>query len=160
MKLLLKNLLFTLVVPGTVAIWVPLVLARNAAAPEPWRYWLAAPFFTLGVVLYSWTVANFALIGRGTPAPIDAPRRLIVVGPHRYVRNPMYLGVLSAIFGWALLHSLARLFFYGLAVALTFHLFVVLVEEPSLRRQFGDEYTRYRAAVRRWIPGRGMRETA
>jgi len=101
MTLLLKNLLFTLLVPGTVAVWIPLAWSRRFVA-TPSSLLLALPVFLAGATLYAWTTFNFARIGRGTPAPIDAPRKLVVRGPHRYVRNPMSLGVLAVILGWAI----------------------------------------------------------
>ena len=86
--------------------------------------------------------------------PIDPPRRLIVQGPHRVVRNPMYLAVLSLVVGWAVLFRSLAILGYGAGLALAFHLFVLLVEEPTLQRQFGEDYRRYCAEVRRWVPGR------
>jgi protein-S-isoprenylcysteine O-methyltransferase Ste14 len=156
MKLLLKNLLFTLLVPGTVAVWIPLAWSRRWET-TPSSLLLALPVFLAGATLYAWTTFNFARIGRGTPAPIDAPRKLIVRGPHRYVRNPMYLGVLTVILGWAVAYRALPLVEYAAAVALVFHLVVLLVEESALRRQFGEEYAAYCRAVRRWLPGRPYR---
>lgn len=151
MKLLLKNLLFTLVVPGTVSVWIPwfLVRGQEASALLP-----AVPVFAIGAAIYAWTVYNFAVIGRATPAPIDAPRRLVVRGPHRFVRNPMYLGVLAVVAGWAIAFRSLPLLAYMLLVALAFHSAVLLVEEPALRKQFGAEYAAYCRSVRRWIPRR------
>jgi protein-S-isoprenylcysteine O-methyltransferase Ste14 len=152
-KLLCKNLLFTLIVPGSTAVWIPLLMVRTSPSPAAHRYWLAAPLFAIGAALYVWTTANFALIGRATPFPSDAPRRLIVMGPNRLVRNPMYLGVLSAIFGWALLYDARGLYVYGGGIAVMFHLMVLFYEEPALRRQFSDQYVDYCKVVNRWIPG-------
>ncbi|MGH9932165.1 MAG: methyltransferase family protein [Pyrinomonadaceae bacterium] len=95
---------------------------------------------------------DFARFGRGTPAPIDAPKRLIVRGLYRYTRNPMYVGVLTVIVAWALSFRMAALLVYGLAVAACFHLFIILYEERRLRRDFGIEYEEYCARVRRWLP--------
>jgi protein-S-isoprenylcysteine O-methyltransferase Ste14 len=156
LKLLLKNLLFTLLVPGTVAVWIPLAWSRRFAS-TPASFLLALPVFLTGATLYAWTTLNFAVIGKGTPAPIDAPRKLIVRGPHRYVRNPMYLGVLIVILGWTIAYRALPLLAYMAAVALAFHLVVLIVEEPALRRKFGDEYAAYCRAVRRWLPGRPYR---
>jgi len=99
-------------------------------------------------------VWQFATMGRGTPAIIDAPKRLVVRGPYRYVRNPMYLGVLLVVLGWAAFFEAPWLLRYAAAGALLFHVFVLLVEEPVLHRKFGAEYDSYRRAVRRWWPGR------
>lgn len=106
----------------------------------------------VGGALALWCVLTFALRGHGTPAPFDPPRRLVVSGPYRFVRNPMYLGAAVALSGAALFYrSLALLAFTAgfLGVA---HAFVVLYEEPALARAFGAEYDAYRSRVRRWRP--------
>jgi protein-S-isoprenylcysteine O-methyltransferase Ste14 len=95
---------------------------------------------------------RFALQGLGTPAPMAPPRRLVVTGLYRFVRNPMYVAVLSAIFGQGLLLGNGSVLLYGAAAWLLAHLFVVLYEEPTLRATFGDDYIRFSAAVPRWIP--------
>jgi protein-S-isoprenylcysteine O-methyltransferase Ste14 len=156
--LFLKNLLFTVLVPGTVAVYVPIRMAGGgpALASAPWGAprILALPLLVLGAATYLRCVWDFGTKGRGTPAPIDAPRELVVAGLYRYVRNPMYVGVLSLVTGWAIFFRSWGILLYGCALALAFHLFVVFYEEPRLRRQFGESYERYRRAVGRWIPGR------
>jgi protein-S-isoprenylcysteine O-methyltransferase Ste14 len=106
-----------------------------------------------GTLLALWCVLTFSLLGRGTPAPFDPPRRLVVRGPYRYLRNPMYLGAGLALAGAALFYrSWALLGYCGLFL-LTSHLFVRTYEEPTLQRLFGPEYAAYCNRVRRWIPG-------
>jgi protein-S-isoprenylcysteine O-methyltransferase Ste14 len=83
---------------------------------------------------------------------LDAPKRLVIRGLYRYTRNPMYVGVLTAILGWALIFKSSTLVFYGLCVGACFHLFVVFYEERRLRRLFGSEYDDYCARVGRWLP--------
>ena len=95
---------------------------------------------------------RFVRQGRGTPAPVAPPERLIANGLYRYVRNPMYIGVLAMIFGQALFLGSRGILLYGLGMALAFHLFVVLYEEPTLRWQFGAEYETYCQRVPRWLP--------
>ena len=146
--------LFLVIAPGTVAGLVPWWLTR-------WT--MHAPFFpgarVLGVALIAGglpvlldSFRRFAVEGLGTPAPVAPPQHLVISGLYRYVRNPMYVAVASLIFGQALLFGSVRLAEYGAIVVLVFHLFVVLVEEPSLRRKFGGEYEAYCARVYRWIP--------
>ena len=96
--------------------------------------------------------SRFALQGLGTPAPVFPTRNLVVTGLYRYVRNPMYLAVLTVILGQSLLLGNARVPAYGALVWLAFHLFVVGYEEPKLRATYGAEYERFWAAVPRWIP--------
>jgi protein-S-isoprenylcysteine O-methyltransferase Ste14 len=159
MWLLVKNLLFTVLVPGTVAVYIPLRIAAATAPVEHAAPWGVARVVALlplavGAAIYAWCVWDFATFGRGTPAPIDAPKRLVVRGLYRYVRNPMYVGGLLVIAGWALFHQAWWVLAYGVFVAACFHTFVVFYEEPALRRAFADSYVRYCARVHRWLPGR------
>ena len=108
----------------------------------------------LGATIAIWCVLTFALIGRGTPAPFDPPRRLVVRGPYRYVRNPMYIGAAMALSGAALFYRSLPMLAYLIAFLLLTHAFVRMYEEPTLRRMFGLEYERYCEAVRRWLPRR------
>ena len=152
MLLLLKNLLFTVIVPGTVAIWVPLwIEAGSPAASGPARLGAGA-LLALGAGIYAWCVWDFAAFGRGTPAPIDAPKRLVVRGLYHWSRNPMYLGVLCVILGQAAWFGSGALLLYALAVAACFTCFVRFYEEPTLRRLFGAEYEDYCSRVGRWLP--------
>src|SRR3989441_2761703 len=157
MLLFFKNLLFTVLVPGTVAVLIPYrIVSRTPGALSftPGRLLLAVPAFALGAAIYLRCLWDFAVTGRGTPAPIDPPRRLVVRGLYRHVRNPMYLGVLLVVAGWAILSWSGRVLAYGVAVALLFFLFVLLVGGPLLRREFLGAYEAYRGMVRRWWPGR------
>ena len=157
--LLVKNLIFTVVVPGTVAVYVPIgVIARYGSLAVAWsveQYFALLPLLA-GAAVYARCVWDFATAGQGTPAPIDAPRHLVVRGLYRYIRNPMYVGVLLGILGWAVFFRSLGLLCYACGVGLTFHLFVVLYEEPRLRGQFGESYELYCRAVGRWTPGRAI----
>lgn len=107
-----------------------------------------------GAALALWCVFIFAWMGKGTPVPFDPPRRLVVRGPYRVVRNPMAIGVGLAVTGAALFYQSAALFVFTALFFLVIHLFVVLYEEPTLRRQFGSQYDTYTRHVRRWWPRR------
>jgi len=150
--LFLKNLLFTILVPGTVAVFVPLYLFSHAVPDVSARSVVAGLLLLLGASIYAWCLWDFAVTGRGTPAPIDPPKTLVVRGLYRYTRNPMYVGVLSVIGGWALFFGSSSLAIYGVCVAASFHLFVLLYEEPHLRRVFGASYEHYCVEVSRWLP--------
>jgi len=155
MRLLLKNVLFVVVLPGSLAGWVPWYLVRRWGLTLPamrWPQWLGAAILAQGAAILLVCVAEFSRRGRATPAPIDAPRVLVVTGLYRYVRNPMYVGVTAALAGWALLFESSGLAFYGLCVFAGFNAFVILYEEPVLARRFGEEYRRYRSTVGRWLP--------
>jgi protein-S-isoprenylcysteine O-methyltransferase Ste14 len=96
----------------------------------------------------------FAWLGRGTPAPFDPPRSLVVRGPYRFVRNPMYIGAATVMTGAALYFAAWPLLLYAVALLVCAHLFVLLYEEPTLRRSFGLEYEAYCRQVHRWLPAR------
>ena len=152
----LGTAVFLLLAPGTVAVFIPWWLSRWRAHPPfpgftALRFvgllWIAA---ALPALLESF--ARFALQGVGTPAPVFPTQRLVVSGFYCYVRNPMYLAVVSIVLGQALLLGSIRVLAYGLLAWLITHLFVVFYEEPTLRRSFGAEYTTYCEHVPRWIP--------
>ena len=106
----------------------------------------------VGGALALWCIVAFAVVGKGTPAPFDPPRRLVVQGPYRYVRNPMYIGAALALSGAAIFYrSIPLLVYLSLFLVVT-HVFVVWYEDPTLARLFGDDYLAYRARVRRWLP--------
>ena len=157
MLLLLKNLLFTVVVPGTVAVYVPLLVGRARGAPSTPSLLAGGLVLATGALIYGWCVWDFATFGRGTPAPIDAPKRLIVRGLYRVTRNPMYVGVLTVILGWAILFRSPALVLYAAGVWCLFHSFVRLYEEPHLHGAFGAQYDAYCAHVGRWLPRPGRR---
>ncbi|MBV8198474.1 MAG: isoprenylcysteine carboxylmethyltransferase family protein [Candidatus Eremiobacteraeota bacterium] len=109
-------------------------------------------FIVTGVPGLLDSFARFALEGLGTPAPIAPPRNLVVSGLYRYVRNPIYVAVVSVILGQALLFADRDLLVYGASMWFFFHIVVVAIEEPTLRQDFGAEYEQYRANVPRWLP--------
>ena len=147
---------FLLVAPGTVAVVVPWLVTRWRGGPPLLGL---APLAALG-----WALAllgsvglfdsfrRFAVEGLGTPAPVHPPGRLVVTGLYRFVRNPMYVGVVSAVLGQALIFGSAPLAFYAALLWLFFHVFVVAREEPALRRRFPADYSAYCAHVGRWLP--------
>jgi len=108
----------------------------------------------VGVIHAFWCVVTFALMGRGTPAPFDPPRRLVVAGPYRWVRNPMYIGAGLALIGASLFYWSLAMITYSILFFIIAHIFVILYEEPILKRTFGLEYEVYCRRVRRWLPGR------
>jgi len=139
--------------PTLVAGLVPWLLTRWQADDQPLVLRLLGGIvLAAGALLVLETTARFALQGRGTPAPWAPPERFVITGSYRLVRNPMYVGVLALIIGQALLLGREILFAWAAAAWLLFQLFLVLEEEPGLRRRFGPEYEDYCARVGRWLP--------
>ncbi len=150
---LLKTLVFTIVVPGTVAVIIPRYLMGGFPSPALGALpALGCIAIFLGACIYFLCAWEFAVCGLGTPAPIAPTKFLVVSGLHRYVRNPMYLGVALVILGEAGLFRAPHLAEYAVVMLLIAHLFVIFYEEPTLRRQFGESYEEYRRTVPRWIP--------
>jgi len=146
--LFFRALLSFLLLPGIVAFVVPALLTPTTAQS---RHLLGLAPFVAGVGLLMWCVREFYVAGKGTLAPWDPPRHLVVSGPYRFSRNPMYVGVALILIGWALAFSARGLWVYALIVIVAFHLRVVLAEEPWQARTFGAEWERYRARVPRWL---------
>lgn len=154
MAALLRTLIFTIIAPGFWTVLVPYWVVGRGARPE-----------FRGVALMGWAVAGagaalyvtcafwgFAWRGKGTPAPIDPPKKLVVEGPYRIVRNPMYWGVALVMLGEALAFRTAALAEIGCAFLAFSGLFVLVFEEPILRRKFGAGYDDYCRRVPRWFP--------
>jgi protein-S-isoprenylcysteine O-methyltransferase Ste14 len=149
--LLLRAFISFLVLPGVVAGLVPALIVTRDVHRGPgsdWGWALLVP----GFCLLLWCVRDFYVSGRGTLAPWDPPRRLVIVGLYRRVRNPMYVSVLTLLLGWSLAAGSVRVAGYAAVVVLIFHLRVIYYEEPHLRKLFGAEWTAYAASVPRWLP--------
>jgi protein-S-isoprenylcysteine O-methyltransferase Ste14 len=134
--------------PSRVLLWSGIVRPATMQAPQIAGMIVA----TLGALLALWCVVAFVSIGKGTPAPFDPPRRLVVRGPYRFVRNPMYLGGALTLAGAALFYRSLFLLGYDCFFLLAFSLFVLFYEEPTLRRTFGADYEAYCHRVARWLP--------
>jgi protein-S-isoprenylcysteine O-methyltransferase Ste14 len=149
-----RSVFFIILLPGTVAGYVPLRVLRSTGQLR-WPTLslpacLAALTALAGVVVLLASVWEFFAAGDGTLAPIDSPRQLVVSGLYRFTRNPMYNGVVAVLLGQAWFFSSVLLLEYAVTVLLCFHLFVVFYEEPSLESRFGESYLAYRKAVPRW----------
>jgi protein-S-isoprenylcysteine O-methyltransferase Ste14 len=150
------SILFFAIAPVTVAGIVPWWISRWHVDPAffgigPLRI-LGGVLIAAGLPVLVEAYARFALDGMGTPAPIAPPRHLVVRGVYRHVRNPIYVALLAIIFGQAILLANINLVFYGAVVWLACHLFVVIYEEPNLRRLFGRDFEEFCVAVPRWLP--------
>ena len=148
--------------PGTVTILVPAAILIFGDGPDP-GWGLAQPIAALltvlgavligaGFALWLWTVRLFSRVGRGTLAPWDPPRNLVVEGPYLHTRNPMITAVTAVLLGEATIFGSTALLIWAAAFPVANHAFFLLHEEPMLESRFGDDYRRYRSGVPRWIP--------
>ncbi len=134
--------------PARILSWSGIVAPVSIGAAQVAGVIVAAS----GAALALWCIVTFIVIGRGTPAPFDPPRDLVVAGPYRMVRNPMYIGAGLALAGAALFYESMALLAYAVAFTFITHLFVMMYEEPTLRATFGASYDRYCQQVHRWWP--------
>jgi protein-S-isoprenylcysteine O-methyltransferase Ste14 len=151
-----SSAVFFLVGPGTVVGLIPWLLTRWQVR-EPLPYWapmrvLGGILLVAGLIVLVQAFVRFVVEGLGTPVPVAAPERLVVGGLYRYVRNPMYVAILAAIVGQALLLGQLGLLLYAAATWLIAAAFVRFYEEPTLTRRFGADYEAYRRAVPAWWP--------
>ena len=150
-----------IVLPGNVLVFIPAAIlwiskrlgySPKFAAPGQFFFWVALVAASIGLGLCIWTATLFVKFGKGTPAPWNPPKKLVIRGPYRYVRNPMIIGVLLILLVEALLFqswpiaAWLMIFFIGNSI------YFPLVEEKSLEKRFGNDYKEYKAHVRRWIP--------
>ncbi len=161
MLIFIRAVVYATAFVGLLLVFVPAQLLAWADIPRPMN--IGAPQMAgvvvgaLGGALTVWCVIAFVVAGKGTPAPFDPPGRLVMTGPYRYMRNPMYFGAALAIADAALYYQSVLLLAYASAFLVFFHFFVVFYEEPALQRTFGDEYEAYRRQVGRWGPPASIR---
>jgi len=143
------------VLPGTVAVFIPwrfLGLGDVRLDLHDPMHIEGEALFATGALLLALCIWEFAATGRGTLAPMDPPRELVVVGLYRYVRNPMYLSVATILVGELLLTRSTGLLIFAAVWFVIVNLFVIGYEEPYLRRRFGASYEAYATRVGRWLP--------
>ena len=136
-----------------VAGLIPFVLLRAGPKIETgFIAFSATPLWVTGIAVLVWCFWDFLAKGQGTPAPIDPPKQLVISGLYKYVRNPMYVGVLMVVIGHFLWFGYWWILAYAVALFMAFTLFVVFYEEPHLKSVFGDAYIAYQKGVPRWLP--------
>jgi protein-S-isoprenylcysteine O-methyltransferase Ste14 len=156
MIVLVRAITYASLFIGLVLVFLPAQVLSRAGVASPAAFGppqLAGMIVAaVGATVAIWCILSFALIGRGTPAPFDPPRQLVVRGPYGHVRNPMYLGASLALAGAALFYETLALWVYAGGFLVLMHFMVVWYEEPTLRQTFGEDYETYCRHVRRWWP--------
>jgi protein-S-isoprenylcysteine O-methyltransferase Ste14 len=156
-SLIIRTLVWSSLFIAFVIVFIPAQIVARSGLTSPVSLGAAqyagSILVVVGAGIAIWCIATFAVIGRGTPAPFDPPRRLVSRGPYAYVRNPMYIGAGVAMLGSALFYHSRAIALYTLVLWGVVHAFVLFYEEPTLRASFGDEYADYMKRVRRWLPG-------
>lgn len=152
----LKTLLWSVFVPGTLTTLVPYLILRSSSESfsfdlSGFRYVGIIPIL-FGALIYFWCAWDFTFVGMGTPAPFDAPKKVVATGVYQFVRNPMYVACVSVLIGEAIFFESAALLIYAFVLFLIFHIWILIYEEPTLRENFGPSYEEYCREVSRWLP--------
>jgi protein-S-isoprenylcysteine O-methyltransferase Ste14/8-oxo-dGTP pyrophosphatase MutT (NUDIX family) len=152
----LRTLVFGALVPATVIVLVPaLILNATGTSSEGGVLRLVGLVpLVLGIAILAWCFAGFIVEGEGTPAPYDPPHRLVTGRLYGWMRNPMYIAVLTILLGEAMFYGSVALLLWAIVMGVLFNMFVILYEEPTLHRRFGAAYEAYVEHVPRWIPSR------
>lgn len=161
--MMLRHLLSVLLLPAVVVVGIPYVIVTRTSESGSWSTWplpgiigtiVGIASIAAGLALVGVTVWHFGTVGRGTLAPWDPPRRLVVTGVYRYVRNPMISGVFLVLLGEGLVLKSTGVLLWAMGFFVINAIYIPLVEEPGLERRFGAPYAEYRRHVPRWIPRR------
>ncbi|MCX6276424.1 MAG: isoprenylcysteine carboxylmethyltransferase family protein [Bacteroidetes bacterium] len=155
-SLFIRNLILTILQPGIVAGLIPYFIARKKINEGFMQNWVAIQYagcflFALGLLIMTSCIVSFAVKGKGTLSPADPTKKLVTSGLYRFSRNPMYVGVMLILIGEALFFQAFGLWIYFLIIFFIFNVFTILVEEPRLLKDFGQDYRIYMEKVRRWI---------
>lgn len=156
LSLLLRNIVFTILQPGVVAGLVPYLICRGQWRElwnRPFNLWqyLGIGIFTIGLFIMLDCILRFALEGKGTLSPADPTRALVATGLYRFSRNPMYVGVMLILAGESVFSHSTHLWIYTAIIFTLFHTFIIKIEEPRLKKDFGEAYVQYCQKVRRWL---------
>lgn len=155
-SLVIRNMIFAILQPGVIAGVIPYLIIRNKIVEFPPQTFLTQHYtgcivFILGFFIMTTCIISFAVKGRGTLSPADPTKKLVTSGLYRYSRNPMYVGVMLILIGEAIFFLICGLLIYLMFIFIAFNLFIILVEEKRLKRDFGNQYKAYCDSVRRWL---------
>ncbi|MTI96245.1 MAG: isoprenylcysteine carboxylmethyltransferase family protein [Firmicutes bacterium] len=156
--IILKLLKAILILPGTVGLLIPFSILTLTGgdfrphSPTNIMFWLGLGFLVAGISLGIWTVSLFSKLGKGTPAPWEPPRKLVVAGPYRHVRNPMITGMILILSGQAIILGSGALAIWAAVFFIGNAIYFPLAEEKGLKDRFGSDYVEYMDNVPRWLP--------
>lgn len=148
---ILKNI-FSFILPVTVLVFIPMSIEKNWTVQFGWYFYFGLMMMMAGVSVMAVTISSFIRIGKGTLAPWSPTKKLVIVGPYRYVRNPMIMGVLTVLLGESLSLLSAPILKWAGLFFLINTIYFMLSEEPGLEHRFGDDYRKYKKHVSRWLP--------
>lgn len=146
----IKAVINFLMLPGIVAFLIPFLYVYFSNIDK--IQWAGLPVIIGGLVILLWCVRDFYIVGKGTLAPWAPPTKIVIIGLYKYMRNPMYAGVLILILGWSILFQSIALFAYSCILFGIFHIRVLANEEPWLNKTFGKEWQSYKSKIPRWLP--------
>jgi len=148
----IRALIAFIMLPGIFSLIIPHFIAYF----DPWKYdnqfISGLIIISIGLSIIFICVTSFYKTGKGTLAPWDPPKKIVVKGLYRFMRNPMYLGVVVLVIGWCVFYGSPILLLYTISLAIGFHIRVVRFEEPWLKKEFGDQWEKYHKNVHRWLP--------
>jgi protein-S-isoprenylcysteine O-methyltransferase Ste14 len=159
----IRGIFFTILVPGTIAVYIPYTFMRNRLPDMSIGlfHWVGLVILVAGVLIYLWAAVSFLMRGKGTPAiwftkPIsfiigEEPIKVVSSGLYKYSRNPMYIGVITTVLGQGIYFQYSNVLWYALSLFIIFNLVIVLIEEPHLEEKFGEQYKSYKKKTRRWL---------
>jgi len=154
-SLFIRNFVFTVLQPGVVAGLIPWLIlgdkVNSISKPIQWYQYFGFIIVAVGFIVMINCIISFAIKGKGTLSPADPTKKLVVTGLYNYSRNPMYVGVILILIGEALFFQSTKLLLYSILIYTAFYFFIILFEEPRLRKDFGQEYINYCKKVRRFI---------
>ncbi len=156
MFVFLRALVYSTLFIGFFLIYVPILLLNRSGLGFPanfeWPQIIGLILGVMGAFMAVWCILSFVTLGKGTPAPFDPPRQLVIRGPYRLVRNPMYLAAGMGLTGASVFFGSLQLLAYTGFLAVVTHLLIIWYEEPTLKKSFGQDYNSYCTTTNRWLP--------
>ena len=156
LSLFIRNLIFTILQPGIVVGFIPYLISKEKISKVfknvfEFNNYVGFLVFIVGILVVFYCIYDFAKRGKGTLSPADKTKELVISRLYTYSRNPMYVGIILVLIGEVIFLNSIKLLVYTIIVFIGFHLFVILVEEPRLKKDFKEKYKKYSSTVGRWF---------